>query len=190
MFNKMGKYSALCGSSLLILMAAANVQAADGEVEFTGSITDGACTITGSSVKQAVKLPQVRVADFANTVGATTGKTPFSISLEDCSTETKKNASITFSGVAAATDPDVLGMTGENRVGGVGIQIGNKAGEKLALNTASVDHLMTVGSNTFDFSAAYVRLVADVPASDGVPAQVNMGTGIVNALATFDVSYK
>lgn len=45
MFKKMGQYTALCGSSLLILMAAATVQASDGQVEFTGTINDNACTI-------------------------------------------------------------------------------------------------------------------------------------------------
>ena len=50
MLHKMGKLSALCGSSLLVLMAATSANAADGQVEFTGTVNDNACTINSESV--------------------------------------------------------------------------------------------------------------------------------------------
>ena len=193
MFQKFGKYTALCGSSLLIVMAAATAQAADGQVEFTGTINDNACTINSESVKKSVDMGQVRIADFPNTVGAvaTTGATPFSISLENCSGSTLKNASIKFSGQQSGTDATVLGMTGENQVSGVGIQINDaRTGNKLALNTASNDYVLRPQSNTFDFTASYVRLVADTEGSDDTPGVRGIGTGKVNALASFDVTYK
>ena len=193
MFQKIGKYTALCGSSLLIAMAAATAQAADGQVEFTGTINDNACTINSESVKKAVDMGQVRIADFPNTVGAvaTAGATPFSISLENCSGTTLKNASIKFSGQQSGTDATVLGMTGENQVSGVGIQINDaRTGNKLPLNTASNDYVLRPQSNTFDFTASYVRLVADTEASGDTPGVRGIGTGKVNALASFDVTYK
>lgn len=193
MFQKFGKYTALCGSSLLIVMAAATAQAADGQVEFTGTINDNACTINSESVKKSVDMGQVRIADFPNTVGAvaTSGATPFSISLENCSGSTLKNASIKFSGQQSGTDATVLGMTGENQVSGVGIQINDaRTGNKLALNTASNDYVLRPQSNTFDFTASYVRLVADTEASGDTPGVRGIGTGKVNALASFDVTYK
>ena len=49
MFQKIGKYTALCSSTLLIAMAVATAQAADGQVEFTGVINDNACTITSKA---------------------------------------------------------------------------------------------------------------------------------------------
>ena len=193
MFQKIGKYTALCGSSLLIVMAAATAQAADGQVEFTGTINDNACTINSESVKKAVDMGQVRIADFPNTVGAvaTSGATPFSISLENCSGSTLKNASIKFSGQQSGTDATVLGMTGDNQVSGVGIQINDaRTGNKLPLNTASNDYVLRPQSNTFDFTASYVRLVADTEASGDTPGVRGIGTGKVNALASFDVTYK
>jgi len=193
MFQKIGKYTALCGSSLLIVMAAATAQAADGQVEFTGTINDNACTINSESVKKAVDMGQVRIADFPNTVGAvaTSGATPFSISLENCSGSTLKNASIKFSGQQSGTDATVLGMTGDNQVSGVGIQINDaRTGNKLPLNTASNDYVLRPQSNTFDFTASYVRLVTDTEASDDTPGVRGIGTGKVNALASFDVTYK
>ena len=191
MFQTIVKYTALCGSTLLIAMAAATAQAADGQVEFTGVINDNACTINSESVKKSVDMGQVRIADFANTVGSTAGETPFSISLENCSGSTLKNASIKFSGQQAATDATVLGMVGSNQVKGLGIQIADaRTGDKLPLNTASTDYVLRPQSNTFDFTASYVRLVADTPGADGAPDTRGIGTGTVNALATFDVTYK
>lgn len=191
MFQTIGKYTALCGSTLLIAMAAATTQAADGQVEFTGTVNDNACTINSESVKKSVDMGQVRIADFANTVGATAGETPFSISLENCSGSTLKNASIKFSGQQAATDATVQGMVGANQVKGIGIQIADaRTGDKLPLNTASTDYVLRPQSNTFDFKASYVRLVADTPGADGAPDTRGIGTGTVNALATFDVTYK
>ena len=191
MFQKIGKYTALCGSSMLIVMAAATAQAADGQVEFTGVINDNPCTINSESVKKSVDMGQVRIADFASTVGSTAGATPFSISLENCSGPTLKNASIKFSGQQAASDATVLGMVGSNQVSGVGIQIADaRTGDKLPLNTASTDYVLRPQSNTFDFTASYVRLVADTPAAEDAPATRGIGTGTVNALATFDVTYK
>lgn len=191
MTHKVGKYTALCGSSLLVLMAAVSVQAADGQVEFTGSINDNACTIVSENVKKAVDLGQVRLIDFANTVGATAGSVPFSISLENCSTATLKNAAITFRGQQSATDPTILGMTGDNQVAGVGIQINDaRTGSKLALNTASNDFVLRPQTNTFDFTASYVRLVVDTEGKEGAAGVRGIGTGQVNALASFDVTYK
>lgn len=184
MFQAIGKYTLLCGSSMLIVMAAATAQAADGQVEFTGVINDNPCTINSESVKKSVDMGQVRIADFANTVGATAGATPFSISLENCSGPTLKNALIKFSGQQAVTDATVLGMTGENQIPGVGIQINDaRTGSKLALNTAT-PYILRPQGNTFDFTASYVRLVADTEKVSGI------GTGKVNALASFDVTYK
>lgn len=191
MFKTLGKSAAICGSSLLIVMAAATAQAADGQVEFTGTINDNACTINSESVKKSVDMGQVRIADFANTVGATAGSTPFSISLENCSGSTLKNASIKFSGQQAGTDATVLGLIGDNQVPGVGIQIADaRTGDKLDLNAASKDYVLRPQSNTFDFTASYVRLVADTAASGDTPGVRGIGTGKVNALASFDVTYK
>lgn len=188
---KVSKCTALFGTSIFALVAAVGAQAADGQVEFSGSINDNACTIVSANVKKAVDMGQVRLIDFANTVGATAGAVPFSISLENCSTATLKNASITFRGQQSATDPTILGMTGDNQVAGVGIQINDaRTGNKLALNTASNDYALRPQSNTFDFTASYVRLAVDTEGKDGAAGIRGIGTGQVNALASFDVTYK
>ena len=192
MFQTIGKSTVLCTSSLLILMAAATTaNAADGKVEFTGKIVDSPCTVQSESVSKAVDLGQVRISDFESVVGSTAGSTPFSLTLENCNVATLKNASIKFSGQQAATDATVLGMVGENQVAGVGIQINDaRTNKKLSLNTASTDYKLRPLSNTFEFSASYIRLIADTPAVGDKVAVLGIGTGKVNALASFDITYK
>ena len=160
-------------------------------MEFTGKIVDSPCTVQSESVNKAVDLGQVRISDFESAVGSTAGSTPFSLTLENCNVATLKNASIMFSGQQAATDNTVLGMVGEQQVAGVGIRINDaRTGNKLALNTASNDYTLRPLSNTFDFTATYVRLALDTPAEGENPAVSSIGTGQVNALASFDITYK
>ena len=58
------------------------------------------------------------------------------------------------------------------------------------LAAARADYVLRPQSNTFDFTASYVRLVADTEASGDTPGVRGIGTGKVNALASFDVTYK
>ncbi|MBD8193369.1 MULTISPECIES: fimbrial protein [Pseudomonas] len=190
MINNTARCSALCASSLLMVFAA-TVNAADGQVEFTGSVNDNACTIMTDSVSKTVSLGQVQLSSFAAAVGSTANATPFSISLENCSTSTKKNVAITFSGQQDLTDATLLGLTGSGQVSGLAIQINDaRTGTKLPLNTPTTDYVLRPQSNTYDFTAAYVRTAADTVDSDGNVTASGIGTGQVYALASFDVTYK
>lgn len=190
MLNNIVRYPSLCATSLLMILAT-TAHAADGQVEFTGSVSDNACTITTDSVNKAVSLGQVQLSSFAAEVGSTANSTPFSISLENCSTATKKNVAITFSGQQDVTDATLLGLTGSNQVAGLAIQINDaRTGSKLPLNTPTTDYVLRPQSNTYDFTAAYVRTAADTLGSDGSVTASGIGTGQVYALASFDVTYK
>lgn len=191
MFVRSIKFPALSCAAVLASMMMSAVHAADGQIEFTGVVNDNACTINSQSVTQSVDMGQVRIADFPNTVGAlaTTGSKPFSISLENCSGPTMRNATVKFSGQQAATDATILGMVGSNQVPGLGIQIADAAGAKLPLNTESTAYALRPASNTFDFTASYVRLVADTVTDGNVTAR-GIGTGRVNAVASFDITYR
>ena len=193
MFVRSIKYPAISCAALLASFMMTAVHAADGQIEFTGVVNDNACTINSQSVTQAVDMGQVRIADFPNTVGAlsTVEATPFSISLENCSGPTMRNATVKFSGQPAATDATVLGMVGSNQVSGLGIQIADaRTGAKLPLNTESTAYTLRPSNNTFDFTASYVRLVADTVGTDGDVTARGIGTGRVNAVATFDITYR
>ncbi|WP_458376645.1 fimbrial protein [Pseudomonas pergaminensis] len=187
MLNKLSQLTLACGACWLL---AGTAQGADGQIEFNGSVTDNACTIKTGDANKSVTLEPVRIADFAPTVGSIAKEKSFSISLDNCSMATKKNVAITFSGQQDANDPTLLGLTGQNQVRGVAIQIADsRTGKKLPLNTPTADYDLRIQSNTFDFTAAYVRTVADITGEDEATTS-GIGTGEVYALASFDVTYK
>jgi major type 1 subunit fimbrin (pilin) len=190
MLNKLSQITLACGASWLL---AGTAQAADGQIQFTGSVTDNACTITTGDVNKSVTMDAVRIADFGATVGSTAKPKEFSISLDNCSFATMKNVAITFSGQQDASDPTLLGLTGENQVKGIAIKIADaRNGNAVPLNAATADYKLRAQSNTFNFTAAYVRTAADVTTGTGDAAVTTsgIGTGQVNALASFDVTYK
>jgi major type 1 subunit fimbrin (pilin) len=189
MLNKLSKYTLAFGAYWLLASTAA--QAADGQIEFTGSVTDNACTITTGDVNKSVTLDPVKISDFGPTVGAAAKAKEFSISLDNCSTATRKNVAITFSGQQDGIDSSLLGLTGENQVRGIAIQIADaRTGNKLPLNSPTADYDLRPQSNTFDFTAAYVRTIADTKNEEGEVTASGIGTGQVYALASFDVTYK
>ena len=191
MLNKLSKLTLAFGACWV--MTATCAQAADGQIEFNGSVTDNACTIKTGDANKSVTLEPVRIADFAAAVGSVAKEKAFTISLDNCSMATKKNVAITFSGQQDANDSTLLGLTGQNQVRGVAIQIADsRTGKKLPLNTPTADYDLRIQSNTFDFTAAYVRTLADTTTGTGEDEVTTsgIGTGEVYALASFDVTYK
>jgi len=70
--------------AILLIAAAPLANAADGTISFTGKVTDKTCTIaTTGGGNFAVNLPTVSKSSLA-TAGAVAGRTPFSISLTQC----------------------------------------------------------------------------------------------------------
>ncbi|AIZ34365.1 type 1 fimbrial protein [Pseudomonas parafulva] len=191
MHNSVKKLSLAFGTCCLLASSASFADG--GQIVFTGSVTDNACTINTSDVTKSVNLDPVRIADFANTVGAKAKPKQFSLTLDNCSLQTRNNVQIKFSGQPDAQDNTLLGLSGENQVKGIAIQIDDaRTGSKVALNKATEDYALRNQSNTFDFVASYVRTALDTTTGEA-PNQVTtsgIGTGQVNALATFDVTYK
>ncbi|WP_407312673.1 fimbrial protein [Pseudomonas sp. nanlin1] len=190
MLNTLSKFTLACGATCLLASTASFAD--QGQIAFTGTVTDNACTISTADVSKSVALDPVRIADFASSVGSKAKPKKFSLNLENCSTEAKKNVAITFSGQPDATDATLLGLRGDSQVKGIAIQIDDsRDGSKVALN-APVNYALRNQSNTFDFTASYVRTVADTVTGSGDEAVTvsGIGTGQVNALATFDVTYR
>lgn len=190
MHNSMKKLSLAFGTCCLLASSASFADG--GQIVFTGSVTDNACTINTNDVSKSVSLDPVRIADFANTVGAKAKPKKFSLTLDNCSVQTRNKVTIKFGGQQDAIDSTLLGLTGERQVKGIAIQIDDdRTGNKVPLNVATQEYALRTMSNTFDFTASYVRTILDTTA--GQPGQEvttpGIGTGQVNALATFEVSY-
>ncbi|MGX5011155.1 fimbrial protein [Enterobacter asburiae] len=134
-------------------------QAADGTINFTGTIQDAACTID-SSLK-SVPMGIVIKSALA-TAGTVAAPTKFSIVLKDCPS-TVKGAQVTFDGTADANNKNLLALTGG---------AGAATGLGLALYEAD-------GSTAIPVSVASKNVTLDTTASN-----VNTLTYIAKYMAT------
>lgn len=167
-------------NALVFAMAiggAATAQAADGTIQFNGTIIDAACTVSPSSANQTVVLGQVSDKAFS-AVGDTAAPTGFQIDLASCPASVS-TASVKFDGTPYQGDNSALELTSvAGAATGVGIQIRDADNSVLPLYTESQGvTLSQTGTNTLKFSAAYVAKAATVTA------------GPADATATFSVIY-
>ncbi|MGJ7545759.1 fimbrial protein [Variovorax sp. LT1R16] len=184
--NRFIQIAALVAAGVLAQGAFA---ATDGTINFTGDIVDAPCSIAAGSQNLSVPLGKVaRTAFDGATAGtATVGKkasapAKFSIDLLGCGA-TAKGATVTFSGTADADDATNLRLSSSGQAGaasasGVAIELGDSAGTKIALGTASSQYTLGTGDNSLKFQAVYVATKAAVT------------TGPANATAQFTVNYK
>uniref|UniRef100_Q0HR80 Fimbrial protein n=1 Tax=Shewanella sp. (strain MR-7) TaxID=60481 RepID=Q0HR80_SHESR len=169
--------------SLLALMAGLaisyNANASDGQINFTGTITDETCTVTNSpSSPLSVTLGSVAKSAFSG-VGSTAAATKFTIMLTGCPQSANVNSvSVKFDGIADGTNKDVLALTaGEGVAEGVGIQLTEDNGTVLPLFSASSSFTLADGDNKLNFIARYIATSATVTA------------GTANAVSNFTIIY-
>ncbi|NTX79281.1 type 1 fimbrial protein [Serratia proteamaculans] len=159
--------------------------AADGTVNFTGSVTDTACVVDmGGSNALSVPMGKISKTSFGAS-GSLAGATKFTLKLKTCPTAT--TATVKFDGIAAGGDDKILALTGgAGAATGLGIQISDKSGNVLPLATNSVSYTLAKGdasvpandvTNDLDFTARYISTAATVSA------------GSANATATFSINY-
>jgi len=81
--------AAAASLGLLALMPAAH--AADGQIDFSGSVVSSSCTINGGAPSFTVTLPPVATNTLAN-AGEVAGRVPVPITLTNCTTGSKVRA--------------------------------------------------------------------------------------------------
>lgn len=149
---KLNKFMVAMGFGLVMATGAANAAVTDqghGTVTIKGSIIDAPCSITPETIDQTVELGQVSNKQLSDS-GKSSPRT-FSIKLENCDLEAGKNtAQITFTGMASAGNPALIGMTGSAE--GASIGLTNGAGELIELGEPT-DVDLTNGNNSLSFSA-------------------------------------
>ena len=91
-------------AGLLVIAPAAH--ASDGKIEFTGMVTSLTCTINGGGANNnfAVALPPVSTTSLA-AVGSTAGRTPFAITLTNCTPTGPQNYVSTYFEPGDTVDP-------------------------------------------------------------------------------------
>lgn len=154
------------------------VNAADGTINFTGSITDAACTITPSTMNQTVTLGSVATSAL-NGVGSTAAPSRFDIVLSSCPATATK-ASVKFDGPSDATNSTLLALTTSTGVAtgvGIGLFEQDAATQIPVGGTSAAKNLSTTADTTFSFIAKYVATSATVVA------------GTADAVSDFSVTY-
>lgn len=152
--------------------------AADGTINFTGTITDVACTVTAGTATQTVAMGTV-ASSALSAVGATSAPTRFNIVLSSCPAAVT-SATIKFDGPTNPTNSSLLALTNVAGVAtGVGIGLYQQDSvTQIPMGNASASQtLSTLTDTTFNFIAKYVATSAAVVA------------GSANAVSDFTVIY-
>ncbi len=175
MMNKKSLVMALFAASAVASVA----HAADGTINFTGNITDTACTVTPASAAQTVALGTVNKAVFTGT-GSAASPTRFSIVLTSCPASVT-SATVKFDGPTDAANSNLLKITPSAGTEAKGVAVGiyeQDTTTLLPVSSASASKtLSTTADTTFNFVAKYVATSATVVA------------GPANAVSDFTVSY-
>ncbi|PAA09511.1 fimbrial protein [Pseudomonas fragi] len=161
----------LTGSSI-----ASIANAADGTINFTGTILSAACTVTPATGTQTVPLNSVTTSSLS-TAGVTSSPTKFDIVLTSCPS-TVSTATVKFDGPTDSDNSSILKLTTEPGVAtGVGIALYEKdASTQIPIGTSSTSStLSTTSDTTFTFYAKYMatKAVTSGPANGSTDFTIN-----------------
>ncbi|CNE15076.1 fimbrial protein [Yersinia nurmii] len=166
----------LASAAFASFSSAAN--AADGTINFTGTVIAEACTVSPASAGQTVALGNVSAKAFPS-IGATAMPTKFDITLTSCP-ESVTKALVKFDGPFAENNTNLLALTtGAGVATGLGIAIYEADGTTLIPMTApSAQKAVAKGVNpVFSYIAKYMS-TNDI-----------VTTGPANAVTQFSISY-
>lgn len=149
--------------------------AADGTINFTGKITDTACTVASDSVTKPVTLDTVSSKAFSG-AGTTAAATKFTINIASCP-DTVTSASVRFDGTPSTANSQVLAVTGGATNVGIGIYEDDST-TLIPLQNNSKAQTLGTGANVLTYVAKYYATAAGVTAGDA------------NATATFTITYQ
>lgn len=155
--------------------------AADGTVNFTGSIIDNACIVDiGPGNTLTVPLGKISATSFT-AAGTTSAATKFTLKLRTCPSNT--TATVKFDGVTSG-DNKILALTeSPDMAKGLGIQISDKDGTIVPIAGNSGNYPLEKGeaeadvTNNLDFIARYIATAETVTA------------GRADATASFTINY-
>lgn len=173
-FNK-STFAALLAATLGMIPVA---QAADGTINFTGTITDATCTVNTASKNQTVNLGNVNSSVFSAS-GDVAAATAFTIGLSNCPV-TVSTARVSFDGTAHTGNGNILALTsGVGVATNVGVALYEQDGITLIpLYSLSAPTLIpTGGAVTLRFVAKYMATALSVTA------------GTANAVTNFTITY-
>lgn len=166
-------------SALAACFVASTAQAADGTINFTGTITDQACTVDVNSATQTVSMGTISNTAFGTSAGVTAGAKTFDIVLQSCP-ESVTSASVRFDGTTHAENSAILALSSGQTASHVGIALYEKDSATLipvGTSSASVT-LDSESSNTLSYIAKYMS------------TSTSVGAGSANSSTAFTITYQ
>ncbi|MGP2446641.1 fimbrial protein [Pantoea ananatis] len=171
------KYLSIIVTTLISALNANFATAYDGTINFTGSVTDTACTVDAASANQTVNLGNISSSSFGS-AGSTAAATRFTIDLTGCPAAAK-SASVRFDGTVAKGNSSILSLSSGQTATNLGVGIYQQDSSTLipiGSSTPSIP-LTSSGTNSLTYIAKYYAISTPVAA------------GTANATATFTIAY-
>lgn len=133
-----------------------NVQLPGGGTRFQGELIAQACSVETSDKNLTVNMGQLRT-NMLTAPGQETAPVLFDIHLRECSKTASEYVSITFSGIADNSNPDIFAIgDGPNSARGVGLAVFDSANTLIPINSAPRKMARVInGDMTLHFIAKY-----------------------------------
>lgn len=136
--------------------------AADGTINFQGSISSQTCTVSAASANLTVAMPQVSAGALSQ-AGATAGRTPFSILLTGCNPASGAVHTFFEAGDRTSADGHLSVTPGTGAALNVEIDLRNAVdGSEIAVGAADASqnslpvNINAGGSATLNYTAQYI----------------------------------
>ena len=147
-------------------------------ININASVIERSCTVSNNSLNQTVDLPGGDLRQ--GSIGIPFGRTPFSISLEDCPANIS-SAHIKFTGESDTTMNYLLGNVNKTDSAAQGVALGLYNADNKNINITNNKETLTINhdlvANSFDFFVSYVKV-------NGNPV-----AGKVTGVADFEIAY-
>lgn len=169
----------LIAVSLICGAVAPAAQAADGTINFTGSILDTACTVDSGSANQTVALGNVNKAAFKD-AGDVASVQAFKITVSACD-PTITRVAARFDGITAPGNSKLLGLA-----------TGGAEGVGVGIFEADGTTQVPLGSSSIGIAAPEENAPADlnfVAKYVATAANADIKSGVANATSTFTMDY-
>ncbi|WP_274242165.1 MULTISPECIES: fimbrial protein [unclassified Enterobacter] len=152
--------------------------AADGTIEFTGSIISPPCTL--DSAKSNISVPLgVYTSDALAGKGTETTAQDFDIVLTNCSTDKFSAVQTRFNFTPDSTDNQYIAITGSDSASGVAIKLMEQDGTLIKPNSESTAVQLPEGEGlSLSYKASYISTADTVT------------EGSANANGTFELMYQ
>jgi major type 1 subunit fimbrin (pilin) len=171
---------------VMLGLGVSSAQAADGALNFTGSVASASCSIASNSKALAVDFSAVTTATIRalNESGATSPELQkeISINLVGCP-ESASTAKINFEGLVSSYNSNIFGSTNPAAAKYMGAIIKDKAGNVITANTFDGEFNskeITAGNNTLTYMVGLARTTYST----------NPTTGIIDIPVTYTLSYQ